>query len=110
MNKEARERLAKIVRQARGQMSYRAYGRLLGVSGTTVQGWETLQYVPERDNLAKIAAHAGYTLEELLRYLEGDLPDPSLGSKEVLLKAMRQLPKEELLEIVYEGTKILAGV
>ncbi|MDS3861040.1 helix-turn-helix transcriptional regulator [Thermosynechococcaceae cyanobacterium BACA0444] len=110
MEYKAREKLAVLIKQARGTRSYRAYGRALGVSGTTIQGWETMQYVPERENLVKIAADAGYTLDELIKQLEGAMPEPSEEPKQQALKYLRQLPRDELLEVVYEGTKILAGV
>ncbi|MDG2989496.1 helix-turn-helix domain-containing protein [Candidatus Synechococcus calcipolaris G9] len=102
--------MAKIVKQARGNKSYRAYGRLLGVSGTTVQGWENLQYVPERENLVKIATDAGYTLEELIEYLDGEMPNPNFGAKEQALKYLRLLPRDELVQVLNESIKILAGV
>jgi len=59
-------------------MSQRAFGKLLGVSATAVQLWERGDTVPDTENLAKIAARSGYTLEELLGFLEGKpLSEPS---------------------------------
>lgn len=108
MNLVAKEKLAAVVKQARGSRSYRAYGKLLGVSGTTVQGWENLEYVPERENLAKIAADAGYTLSELILYLD-EKPLPSPSSRDRILQQMRRLSKTELVEVMEEGVKLLAS-
>nr|WP_226585428.1 helix-turn-helix transcriptional regulator [Microseira wollei] len=78
VNIEGRDKLIAIVKKARGAMSQRAFGKLLGVSATAVQLWERGDTVPDTENLAKIAARSGYTLEELLGFLEGKpLSDPS---------------------------------
>jgi transcriptional regulator with XRE-family HTH domain len=72
------DKLIAIVKKARGAMSQRAFGKLLGVSATAVQLWERGDTVPDTENLAKIAARSGYTLEELLGFLEGKpLSEPS---------------------------------
>ncbi len=71
LNIEGRDKLIAIVKKARGSMSQRAFGKLLGVSATAVQLWERGDTVPDTENLAKIAVRSGYTLEELLGFLEG---------------------------------------
>ncbi|HAX77443.1 MAG TPA: transcriptional regulator [Cyanobacteria bacterium UBA11372] len=77
MNAEGKEKLIEIVKRARGEMSQRAFGKLLGVSATAVQLWEKGQTIPDTENLAQIAVRAGFTMEELLCYLEGKpLPEP----------------------------------
>jgi transcriptional regulator with XRE-family HTH domain len=53
-------------------MSQRAFGKLLGVSATAVQLWERGDTVPDTENLGKLAARAGYTLEEFLGFLDGN--------------------------------------
>ena len=40
MNAEAKRKLIEIVKLARGDLSFSAFGRLLGVSGSAVQYWE----------------------------------------------------------------------
>lgn len=71
MNTQSRQKLIEIIKLARGSMSQRAFGKLLGVSATAVQMWEKGVKVPDTENLAQIAARAGYTLEELLCCLAG---------------------------------------
>ncbi len=69
MDSEARKKLIDIVKMARGSISQRAFGKLLGVSPTAVQLWEKGESIPDTRNLAQIAERAGYTMEELLHYL-----------------------------------------
>ncbi len=72
MNIQNRQKLSEIIKTARETMSQRAFGKLLGVSATAVQLWERGDTVPETENLAKIAARAGYSLEEFLSFLDGN--------------------------------------
>jgi len=67
-----RQKLSEIIKTARGAMSQRAFGKLLGVSATAVQLWERGDTVPDTENLGKLAARAGYTLEEFLSFLDGN--------------------------------------
>ena len=69
MNIQNRQKLSEIIKTARGTMSQRAFGKLLGVSATAVQLWERGDTVPDTENLGKLAARAGYTLEEFLSFL-----------------------------------------
>ena len=72
MNIQNRQKLSEIIKTARGTMSQRAFGKLLGVSATAVQLWERGDTVPDTENLGKLAARAGYTLEEFLSFLDGN--------------------------------------
>lgn len=72
MNIQNRQKLSEIIKTARGTMSQRAFGKLLGVSATAVQLWERGDTVPDTENLGKLAARAGYTLEEFLSILDGN--------------------------------------
>ena len=72
MNIQHRQKLSEIIKTARGPMSQRACGKLLGVSATAVQLWERGDTVPDTENLGKLAARAGYTLEEFLSFLDGN--------------------------------------
>lgn len=99
MNAEARKKLIEVVKMARGSMSQRAFGKLLGVSATAVQLWEKGETVPDTENLAQIAARAGYTMEEVLNYLDAKpLPDPSDMNQ--ILKHIRSMPLSEVAIIV----------
>lgn len=87
--------MIEIVKRARGSMSQRAFGKLLGVSATAVQLWEKGQTIPDTENLAQIAARAGFTMEELFCYLEGKpLPEPV--DLTVMLKQIQCMPISEV--------------
>ncbi|MFH7025127.1 MAG: helix-turn-helix domain-containing protein [Heteroscytonema crispum UTEX LB 1556] len=109
MNTVGREKLVEIVKKTRGTMSQRAFGKLLGVSTTAVQSWERGDSVPDTENLAKIAARAGYTLEQLLGYLEGKalLETSDLS---VILRQIKYMPLSQVAQIVQAAADRLAAV
>lgn len=106
---ESRERLANVVKKARGSVSQRAYGKMLGVSGTTVRDWEEMLATPSTENLKKIAASAGYSLEDLLALLEGRAtPQPS--DVEQVITKIRYMPQKEFAQVVRAVGDRLAAV
>ncbi|MEG3930679.1 MULTISPECIES: helix-turn-helix domain-containing protein [Microcoleaceae] len=76
-------------------MSQRAFGKLLGVSATAVQLWERGDTVPETENLGKLAARAGYTLEEFLSILDGN-PVSQPSEINDILKKIQFLPLSQV--------------
>lgn len=98
VNIEGREKLIEIVKAARGSMSRRAFGKLLGVSATAVQLWEKGDTIPDTENLAKIAARSGYTLEDLLGYLEGK-PMSDVADLNQILRKIEYMPLSQVAVI-----------
>lgn len=97
-----------IVKTTRGSMSQRAFGKLVGVSTTAVQSWERGDSVPDTENLAKIAARAGYTLEQLLSYLEGNpLSQPSDVNQ--ILKQIKFMPLNQVAMIAQAAVERFAA-
>jgi len=92
---EARKKLIEVVKMARGSMSQRAFGKLLGVSATAVQLWEKGESIPDTQNLANIAARAGYTMEELLNYL-GLKPMSESSDVNQIVKYIKSMPLSEV--------------
>jgi transcriptional regulator with XRE-family HTH domain len=89
------EKVSSIVKLARGDKSQRAFGIELGVSSTAVQHWENGVSIPETKHLSGIAAKAGYTLQQVMDYLEGaDLPDA-----DIVTQMTRQIKKLSLKQI-----------
>ncbi|WP_041623493.1 helix-turn-helix domain-containing protein [Oscillatoria nigro-viridis] len=107
MNAEAKKKLIEIVKLARGSMSQRAFGKLLGVSATAVQLWEKGQSIPDTENLAQISVRAGFTLEELLAHLEGKPMREPVDTND-LLKKIQCMPLSDLAVIVRAGMERLA--
>ncbi|WP_414587180.1 helix-turn-helix domain-containing protein [Scytonema sp. PCC 10023] len=89
-------------------MSQRAFGKLLGVSATAVQMWEKGVKVPDTENLAQIAARAGYTFEELLCCLEGK-PVSEASDLSLILRQINHLPLSQVAQIVQPGAARLAA-
>jgi transcriptional regulator with XRE-family HTH domain len=107
VNIESREKLIEIIKQARGSMSQRAFGKLLGVSATAVQLWEKGVNIPDTEYLAIIAQRAGYRLEELLTCLGGK-PVQEVSDLSVILRQINHMPLPQVAEIVQAGVNRLA--
>lgn len=109
MNIESRQKLIEIIKLARGSMSQRGFGKLLGVSATAVQMWEKGVKVPDTENLAQIAAKAGYTMEELLCCLEGKAV-PETSDVSAILRQINHMPLSHVAQIVQAAAARLAAV
>ena len=109
MDLEARKKLIEVVKMARGSMSQRGFGKLLGVSATAVQLWEKGVNVPDTEYLAQIATRAGYTLEELLCCLEGRAV-PETSDLSVILRQINHMPLSQVAQIVQAAAARLAAV
>ncbi len=88
MKIESKQKLIEIIKLARGSMSQRAFGKLLGVSATAVQMWEKGVKVPDTENLARIASKAGYTMEELIGCIDGK-PIPETSDLSLILRQIQ---------------------
>ena len=108
MDSEARKKLIDIVKIARGSISQRAFGKLLGVSPTAVQLWEKGESIPDTQNLAQIAERAGYTMEELLHYL-GLKQASETSDVNQIIKQIKVMPLSEVAKVVEAGAARLAA-
>jgi transcriptional regulator with XRE-family HTH domain len=109
VNTDSREKLIEIIKLARGSISQRAFGKMLGVSATAVQLWEKGINVPDTENLAQIAARAGYTLEDLLSYLDGK-PRQEPSELSVILRQIQQMPLSQLSQVLQAAADRLAAM
>ena len=107
MDIEAKKKLIEVVKTARGSMSQRAFAKLLGVSATAVQLWEKGDNIPDIENLGKIAAKAGYTMEELLTYL-GKPPQETSDLNEII-KQIKSMPLSQVATIAQAAVARLAA-
>lgn len=107
MNITARERLAKIVKEIRGNRSQRAFARDLGVTGTAVRAWEETRSIPDIDNMKRIGLLAGFkSLDDFLSYLNGEaLEQPKEIDK--IINQLRQMPLEQVVQITNAGIERL---
>jgi transcriptional regulator with XRE-family HTH domain len=73
----AKERLAQLLKELRGQSTQREFAKLLGTSYTALQDWEKEIRLPRENNLRRIAQLKGWTQDELLDHLFSALPQPN---------------------------------
>jgi transcriptional regulator with XRE-family HTH domain len=109
VNIESRQKLIEIIKLARGSMSQRAFGKLLGVSATAVQMWEKGVKVPDTENLAQIASKAGYTMEELLCCLDGK-SIPETSDLTLILRQIKHMPLSQVAQIAQAAVERFADV
>lgn len=107
MNIDAKERLAEVVRRARGARSLRVFADLVGVKAPTVQGWERGDYTPGTDYLIRLAKIAGFTLEELLSYLDGK-PYQQKEQLQRILEDIELMPLERVAVVAKAAVNRLA--
>lgn len=100
---EGIEKLAEIIRVARGHLSGRAFAKKVGLSTTSIERilkGEVKE--PELKTLEKLAPHLGYTREELMAICAGDnSPQPVREYRlaEDVIPIIDQLPPREAAKI-----------
>lgn len=97
------EKLAEIVKAARGQDSVRNFAKKAGVSHRTITRLEEANLQePEVSTLQKIAPLTGYTKEELIAILEGKSHSPEVREYRLLedvIPIINQLPDTEAAKV-----------
>lgn len=73
MDELARRRLIELLIRVQGDRSQRIFARDLGVSPGALQNW-LLGRVPSSENLERIAAVAGMSIQELFNQINGESP------------------------------------
>jgi transcriptional regulator with XRE-family HTH domain len=72
MDSNAKRRLSQLVKELRGDLTQKEFAHILGVTYGAIQGWENEEVNnPSSVNIAKIAHHAGMSVEQLMARLEG---------------------------------------
>lgn len=108
MDLEARKKLIEVIKLARGSISQRGFGKLLGVSATAVQLWEKGETIPDVANMAQIADRAGYTMEELLNYL-GLKQQSDSTDFEQIVKQIKVMPLSQVAVIAELAVQRIAA-
>lgn len=94
---EARSRFAQIITNLRSGRDLRSFARLLGVSHPTVLAWERCESIPKRENLQRVAAMRGESLDELLTYLKAS---EEISPEDRLLTVIHGASKEQLIALL----------
>ncbi len=105
---EFNQRLATLLIELRGNCSLREFAQQIGVSHNDVRRWESGKGEPRLRVLGKIAALRGWTLDELMVYLEGEaLPKgPRIPQ---LLAEVRSLPFEDAVQVAKVALETIAS-
>ncbi|MCL1475825.1 hypothetical protein [Argonema antarcticum] len=102
------QRLATLVSELRGNCSYREFAEMIGAFHSDVRRWELeLKGEPKLRVLAKIASLRGWTLDELMVYLEGEAP-PAVFSISQLLAEVRSLPFEAAAQVAQAALETMS--
>jgi transcriptional regulator with XRE-family HTH domain len=100
---EGLEKLAEIIRTARGHEKVRPFARKVGVSYATIDRLEKGEVLePEIATLEKLAPHLGYTRDELVAICAGEnAPQPVREYKfaEDVIPIVDQLPDREAAKV-----------
>ncbi|HAZ49364.1 MAG TPA: hypothetical protein DDW76_27985 [Cyanobacteria bacterium UBA11369] len=103
------QRLATLIAELRGNRSYREFAETIGAFHSDVRRWEVeLKGEPKLRVLAKIAALRGWTLDELMIYLEGEAPFQMLSITR-LLAEVKNLPFEAAAEVAQAALETMAA-
>ena len=105
---EFNQKLATLVRELRGSLSLRDFAEKIGASHTDVRRWESGKGEPRLRVLGKIAAFRGWTLDELMVYLEGE-PLPKEQRIPQLLAEVRSLPFEDAVQVAKVALETIAA-
>jgi transcriptional regulator with XRE-family HTH domain len=104
MKQESKQRLAELVKRLRGRATQKEFAKRLGVTSGAIQAWENGEVTPGASNLVRIAKEAGYTLEELMTYLDVEthsLEADSLEPSEIdhLINKIATMPAKQLAQV-----------
>lgn len=102
------ERLVNLVQELRGDLSQRRFAQKLGVSDATVRFWESRLVWPGTENLQKLAAMKGWSLDSLQAYLERGETPCSVNLSQ-LLAQVRNLSSAEAVQVAQVALEIIAS-
>jgi len=107
-NSEFNQRLATLLKELRGSSSFREFAEKLGVLHSDVRRWELdLKGEPKSRVLRKMAALRGWTVDELMAYLEGEVTSPPDFVSQ-LLDTVRGLPFETAAQVARVAVETMA--
>jgi len=108
MNLEGREKLAKLLETlVVKHKSRRGLARTLGISHTTIIGWENMTSFPDMENLIKIAEQSGYSLSELQEMIEGKSnQNPKITVDRVICE-IQQLSRRDIARVIEASARFM---
>ena len=106
MSKEEALRLKELLKQTRGDLSIRAFCEDTDIHWSAWRAWEACDSSPTRENLEKICALVGWTLDQMSAYLRtGNKENPPYSASD-LLEYGKALPLEERINLARQLLEI----
>lgn len=100
--------LATLLKELRSERSLREFAEMIGATHVSLRLWESGKGEPRMRVLRSIASLKGWTLDELMVYLEGSaLPKPPRIPQ--LLAEVRSLPLEAVAKVAAVAVETLAA-
>ncbi len=99
--------LATLLKELRGESSLREFAEIIGATLFSLRLWESGKGEPRMRVLSKIAALKGWTLDELMVYLEGEAPTKGPRIPQ-LLAEVRSLPFEDAVTVAKVALETIA--
>lgn len=113
---EGKQRYAELINFLQEDLSTAAFARRLGLSRTAVNQWKSRDVKSvEAENLAKVAAYSGRSLNDLYSYLRGDnnLQEYLNGTGKQsltlgqILKEIRCLDRDEVAKVAIAAIEVM---
>ena len=101
MKTDERTRLSKLLKDIRGEVSIRSFcGADRGIHYAAWRQWEACESVPGYENLEKVAALKGWTMDQLLAYLRtGDETEKPFDI-EAIVAYIKGMPDSERMGLI----------
>lgn len=108
MDLEGREKLAEIINNLIEKYgSVRAVGKRLGVSHTTVTGWQKMTSTPDPENLKRIAHEAGFNVYELQKILDQAKYQPAITNVDRVIYEIQQLNNGDIAKVIEAAARYM---
>lgn len=95
-----RGRFSALLKRLRGDRSMRSYCADVGIHYAAWRQWEAGESVPGYENLEKVAALEGWSLNQLLAYIRTGDKDESPLDLEAFVSYVQGLSSEEKMSLV----------
>lgn len=100
MNEKERERFTILLREMRGDNSIRGFCSNGPIHYAAWRQWEAGQSVPGYENLEKVAAMRGWSMDQLLAYLRTGDSEESPIDIESVVTYIKGLPQEKKMSLI----------
>lgn len=109
MNLEARQKLAEIINNLiEKHGSARNLAKKIGVSHSTISGWQKMTSIPDPENLKGIAKESGFTVYELQEILDSPKTSAIAPSVDRVIYEIQQLSSKDIARVIEAAARYLS--